>query len=353
MAHELKVAAIGESGAGMEMESRSVAVSSQGDIQRAAVAARAMAVSLGFAANECEEIALAATELASNLVKHAAGGVIRLAPAGVLPGIRIESEDRGPGILDVEKALADGYTTAGSLGAGLGAVNRLMDELEFYSLSPNGIRIVCQRWRRPDASIPCARWLEFGVATRAYRRLPENGDAFVIRQWEGFALVGIIDGLGHGQFAQRASQTARHYIEQHFDQSLDNLFRGAGRACRATRGVVMTLARFDMAARKVLIAGIGNVEARLIANGDPARANFVSRRGIVGLNAPNPLVVEIPWKTGNFLILHSDGLKTHWNWTDFPGLAHEKPGVIAQRLLYALGKIDDDATVLVAGNAPP
>ena len=74
----------------------------------------------------------------------------------------------------------------------------------------------------------------------------------------------MIDGLGHGELARRASQTARRYVEHHFDQPLVNIFRGADRACRATRGVVMALARFDMVSRKVTIASVGNIEVRLI-----------------------------------------------------------------------------------------
>src|SRR5262249_34087610 len=121
--------------------------------------------------------------------------------------IQIESQDNGPGIADFERAVTDGYSTAGSLGNGLGAVNRLMDELQFHSLSP-GTRIICQRWLRARETVPAINWLDFGAATRAYRMLRENGDAFIVKRWQGFALAGVIDGLGHGQFAQRAAQSA-------------------------------------------------------------------------------------------------------------------------------------------------
>jgi hypothetical protein len=87
--------------------------------------------------------------------------------------------------------------------------------------------------------------MEFGVATRPRTFGAVNGDAFVVKPWARSVLAGIIDGLGHGQFAHRAAQTARQYVESHFDQPLDQIFRGTGRACRATRGVVMALARFD------------------------------------------------------------------------------------------------------------
>ena len=51
------------------------------------------------------------------------------------------------------------------------------------------------------------------------------------------------------------------------------------------------------------------------------------------------------------MVLHSDGLPSHWKWDDFPGMAGKPAGVIAQDMLRALGKPDDDATVLVVRSA--
>jgi Histidine kinase-like ATPase domain/Stage II sporulation protein E (SpoIIE) len=296
----------------------------------------------------CEEICLVVSELASNLLRHASQGTIRLSrvEAEDRVGIQIESEDSGPGIDNEEQAMSDGYSTAGGLGIGLGTINRLMDEVEFGSARQTGLLVVCKRWLRPNERREVGSELAFGAATRPFRQLSENGDTFIIKQWAGHALVGVIDGLGHGQFAQRASHTARHYIEQHFDQPLESLFRGTGRACLATRGVVMALAYFDLAKRKLRVGSIGNIEVRLIAGTE--RLHCMARRGILGMNAPNPIATEHAWTSSSLLIMHSDGLRTHWDWDDFRELAGEPPTVIAQGLLEALGKQDDDATVVVA-----
>jgi anti-sigma regulatory factor (Ser/Thr protein kinase) len=336
---------------GLKLPTAAIEVRRPAEVKRAGNSAKDFAALLCFTPTECEEISLAVTELASNLIKHAGGGVIKISSIETdgRVGIQIESEDAGPGIADAERAVTDGYSTVGSLGAGLGAVNRLMDELEFRSRSHIGLHIVCQRWRRPPLKSLSLRWLEFGAATRSCRLLPENGDALILRQWEGYALTGVIDGLGHGQFAQKASQAARQYIEQHFDQPLESLFRGVGRTCRATRGVVMALARFDILRQKVALASVGNVEVRLIDG--KARSNVIVRRGILGLGAPAPVVAEFSWDSVSILIIHSDGLNTHWQWDDFRDSARETPGVIAQLLLRKLGKIEDDASVVVVKNA--
>jgi serine/threonine protein phosphatase PrpC len=208
--------------------------------------------------------------------------------------------------------------------------------------------VICQRWLRPSCAGRLEGRLDFGVASRCYRYATENGDAFVIKRWQQFALAGVIDGLGHGQFARRASQAARSYVERHFDQPFESLFRGVGRACRATRGVVMSLARLDLAQQKLTVAGVGNVELRLAGDGPTFR--YVPRRGILGLNAPNPVLEERPWTSSSVLILHSDGLRTHWSVEEFLMLLQGQANRAAQQLLAALGKPEDDSTVVVVKN---
>jgi anti-sigma regulatory factor (Ser/Thr protein kinase) len=337
----------------MPPPSQSIEVLHSDSVGAARRAARSLAETLGFAPTACEEVALAVTELATNLVRHAQGGKLILTSLAAegRAGLQVESQDQGPGIPDVEQALADGFSTAGSRGAGLGAVNRLMDEFEITSERRRGTRIVCRKWLREYVSSVRACPLAFGAATRPRHNDELNGDAFVIKPWAESALVGVIDGLGHGQFAHRAAQAARQYVEGHFDLPLAQIFRGAGRACRATRGVVMALARFDWARERLVFASVGNIEARVLSQAEPVR--FIIRRGIVGLNAPAAVVTEHPWPFGNVLVLHSDGLRTHWGWKDFPGLAGQPADVAAQTLLRALAKAEDDATALVIRNATP
>jgi anti-sigma regulatory factor (Ser/Thr protein kinase) len=322
----------------------------ESSVSAARRAARTLAESLGFDPTACEEIALVMTELTTNLIKHARGGNLTLTPlddAGRV-GLELESRDTGPGIDNIERALGDRYSTAGTRGTGLGAVNRLMDELDITSERGRGTRLVCRKWvRQPLVSLrPCP--LAFGVATRPRQPGTDNGDAFVIKQWAESALVGIMDGLGHGQFAFRAAQAARQYVESHFDQPLDQIFRGVGRACRSTRGVVMALARFDWGQGRLVFASVGNIEVRVYPASESFR--FIVRRGVLGLNAPNAVVTENPWPPDHLLVLHSDGLRTHWGWKDVPRLVDQPAPALAQELLRLLAKEEDDATVIVVRN---
>ncbi|HWH70661.1 MAG TPA: ATP-binding SpoIIE family protein phosphatase [Candidatus Sulfotelmatobacter sp.] len=327
--------------------SQTIEVRHQSQVGAARRAAKAAAQTLGFEPKACEEVALAITELATNLLKHAHTGKLVVTPLAIRGrvGLEIESQDQGPGMADVERALADGFSTAGSRGTGLGAVNRLMDELDIVSQPGRGTRILCRKWRRVPSISRRTCPLAFGVATRPHPGDEQNGDAFVLRQWGESALVGIIDGLGHGPFAHQAAETARHYIESHYDIPLAQLFLGAGRACRATRGVVMALARFDWAQEKLAYASVGDIEVRIFPRS--GRFPFPTQRGILGLNAPAAVVTEHPWTPTNLMVLHSDGLRSHWAWEDFPGLTEQPASEMAHRLLRALARDQDDATVLV------
>lgn len=331
----------------MAAETVTLEVRHTSDVSVARRQVKALATTLGFDSIAMEEIALAVSELASNLVKHATGGTLTLTAVAAREqtGIQLESRDQGPGIANVEEALADGFSTTGSLGCGLGAVNRLMDELDIQSRPGQGTRIVCRRWlRRTEWAVrQCP--LAFGAASRPHPGADVNGDAFVIKRWGTSALVAVIDGLGHGVFAHRAAQTARQYVENHYDRPLTEIFRGVGRSCRSTRGVVMALARFDWADVRMTFASIGNIEARVFGTPQPLR--LVVRRGVLGGSAPNAVVSEHPWQPQYILVLHSDGMTSHWQWRDFPDLDQEPASRIAQRLLLRLAKPEDDATVLV------
>jgi anti-sigma regulatory factor (Ser/Thr protein kinase) len=317
--------------------------------------AQRMAVAIGFPDVASEEIALVVAELASNLIKHAKCGTVSIRPIceGDRIGIAIVACDEGPGISDPEQAFTDGFSTTGSLGYGLGTVNRLMDDVEIRSAKGLGTRVLCRRWIREQfeesVSASPSRW-DVSVFTRARGQAPENGDAFVVRQRNGHLLAGLIDGLGHGPLAQKAAIAAQHYVHAHDCQPLDKIFAGASRACRATRGVVMALARFPTRER-IQFASIGNIEVRAWSGSE--RLPFTLKRGILGVQDTSARVQEFPWQTSWLLVLHTDGLRTHWQWADFPGIERQPAQVVAATLMRTLANHHDDATVMAIRDGRP
>jgi hypothetical protein len=70
----------------------------------------------------------------------------------------------------------------------------------------------------------------------------------------------------------------------------------------------------------------------------------------LGTGADQVHVQEHRWEPHWMLVLHSDGLRAQWQWSDFPGLEHENPQAVADQLLSKLAKEDDDATILAVKN---
>lgn len=111
--------------------------------------ARELATTVGFGAVDRTRIEIVILELTRNLLVHAGGGnltLTRLDDPARGSGIAIEAADSGPGIVDIELALQDGYSTAHTLGAGLPGVRRLMDEFQIESTVGVGTRVRAVKW---------------------------------------------------------------------------------------------------------------------------------------------------------------------------------------------------------------
>jgi serine/threonine-protein kinase RsbT len=118
------------------------------DIVSVRQAARAWAVAIGFSLVDQTKIVTATSELARNTVEHGRGGTVRLRwlVNGQRNGLRLDFEDTGPGIPNLELALRDGYTTGTGLGLGLSGSRRLMSEFELESQVGQGTRVSVTRW---------------------------------------------------------------------------------------------------------------------------------------------------------------------------------------------------------------
>ena len=125
-------------------------IRTQDDVVRVRQAVRAAAVELGFGLVDQTKIVTAASELARNTLDYGRGGTVlleRLDRSGE-QGLRITFEDQGPGIVDIETAMRDGYTTGNGLGLGLSGAKRLASEFELDSRPGEGTRGNITKWTR-------------------------------------------------------------------------------------------------------------------------------------------------------------------------------------------------------------
>lgn len=129
---------------------RVINIQSDLDIVAARMAARDMAKTMGFGAIDQARIATAISELARNIYLYAGEGAVTVSEVqqGIRKGLQVVCEDQGPGIDDIPLVMQDGYTTSKGMGMGLPGARRLMDDFELISISGQGTKITCRKWKR-------------------------------------------------------------------------------------------------------------------------------------------------------------------------------------------------------------
>jgi len=131
------------------LESSVHPIQSSEDVVRVRQLARERAVAQGFSLVDQTKLVTAASELARNTLEYGGGGevTVEVLSDGIRKGVRLTFSDHGPGIVDIDLALKDGYTTGGGLGLGLSGARRLSNEFRIESKVGEGTRVAITRWR--------------------------------------------------------------------------------------------------------------------------------------------------------------------------------------------------------------
>ncbi len=284
-----------------------------------------------------DKVALAATELANNLLLHARGGelLIQSLGSGVTAAVELLAIDRGPGMSDISRCLSDGYSTIGTPGTGLGAVRRLANEFDIHSV-PGGGTIVMARFGAKAA-------LRFGAVSVAMSGEIECGDAWHMAADANGTSVMVVDGLGHGAFAAEAARACVAAFASGPGDAPRDILQRAHRAMSKTRGGAAAVARLSNGTLQY--AGLGNITGCLVSA--ERSHGLVSHNGTLGLNHRPAQQLEYPIAPGSLLIMHSDGLSARWNLKEHADLLRAHPAIIAGALYRDHGRDRDDATIVV------
>jgi anti-sigma regulatory factor (Ser/Thr protein kinase) len=344
-------------------EIRSIEISGEAQVGAARRAVHDYASRLGFNETELAEIDIVVQEIGTNSAVYAtAGGWLHyMHTLGSQPGLELIYWDRGPGIYDLDRAIRDGVSTSGSLGAGLGAIRRLMDDFDVYSTvrqtsrlsmstprrTTHGTIMLARKWVAHEIVQPDIEMVRrTGVWCRPHPGEQQSGDAyFMLRRGER-TLFAVVDGLGHGGGAKQAADVAIDSLSDWMDEPLDEVLLSAHDALRATRGAVMGAAIIDYEKNIFHYAGVGNVAVRVF--GAPEPINPISTNGTLGARLGSLRVWSYPWAAGTTLVMTSDGVSNAWEISSYPDLLNRSPQLLAAILMRDYGRDADDATVLVA-----
>lgn len=321
-----------------------VEASQTGDARRAAVR---LAEEVGMDETARGRVAIVVTEVARNLALHAHKGemLLRGLDLGGNAEIEVLAVDKGPGITDLAGALADGVSTRGTPGTGLGAVRRLSELFDVYSRCGSGTALVAQVYaRKPDRD----HQPQMAVGAVSVPRPGEMvcGDVWDFQRASSYDLLMVADGLGHGEHAAEAAQVALRIFRENVRASPGRIIETAHLALRPTRGAAMAVALLDRERREVRYAGIGNIVGVVIAP-DGSSRNMVSHNGTVGHELRRVHEFAYPWTRGTTVVMNSDGVAT-WHLDHYPGLLARHPSLIAGILYRDFKRSRDDATVVVA-----
>jgi anti-sigma regulatory factor (Ser/Thr protein kinase) len=316
-----------------------------GGARRAAIE---LAAKLGFDDEQAGKVGLAVTESGTNIVKHAGNGrlLLRALEYEGMVGIELIALDKGPGINDVAASLRDGHSTQGTMGAGLGALSRLSEDFQIFTQSGRGTALRLALWSAAPALRPSP--FEYGGVCVAKAGEPVSGDGWSAQLWRDQLTVLVADGLGHGVDAHVAARAASDVLASRPRDEPLALIEACHAELARTRGAAVAVAKLIASGHRGSFAGVGNIGARI--EGTAVSRHLVSYNGTIGHALRKVQEVAFPWPEGALLILHSDGLGTHWDLTTYPGLASRHPALIAAVLYRDYDRGRDDVCVVVIRN---
>ncbi|MBX9258119.1 SpoIIE family protein phosphatase [Desmonostoc muscorum CCALA 125] len=329
------------------IESVAITITESSQTGEARRVAMALATRLGFQETERGKVGIVVTEVANNLIQHAHSGVVllRALKHDLALGIEVLSLDKGPGMVDVDECLQDGFSTGGTLGNGMGAIRRLSELFEIYSIPNQGTALLAHLWSNPTPHLP-EKILEIGAICLPKQGEEVSGDTWACEIDRCRSLLLVADGLGHGPAAASAASQAVRIFQDHHHRSPGAIVEAAHAALRTTRGAALAIAEIDFEQQSVRFAGIGNIAASIFSFTE--HHNLVSHNGIVGHEVRKIQEFSYPWYANGLLIMHSDGLGAKWRLDRYPGLSQKHPSLIAGVLYRDFNRERDDVTVLVA-----
>ena len=315
----------------------------------------AIAQRLGIPDWKRENMLLVASELVTNNVKHAGGrGMIQVwqQPGPVLDMLAL---DFGPGIANLTQAEEDGYSTASTLGKGLGSIRRLSDEFFIYTQPENLGRV--KRW---NGTVFLARFFpgsnketsdagilpgfKVGLFSRSLSDLRYNGDRIYLQQ-DGSRLRWLhLDGLGHGEHAQAA--TANLAICLSNGEIPGAVLEAVNHQLAGSRGAVAVIGEIDLRKNELQIVGVGDMNAHFYDKEQIENIPFAP--GILGREHRTPSVFHADFGKKSLMVTASDGIRRNWDVANFTGLFNQHPQLIAYTLGNIMARISDDQSICVS-----
>jgi anti-sigma regulatory factor (Ser/Thr protein kinase) len=376
----------------MNLKSIQIDIRNEADQTHALLAAQDIAASIGFSTSSIATITTAVSELVRNILKYAGNGHVRFDPARAnsTKGLRITVRDNGPGIADIEQAMADHFSSSGTLGLGLPGVKRMVDEFEIDTAPGQGTRVVVTKWVTPGKLADfddkqknvIRRYIQSSqhklkndaaashssstIAANAQTKVmgtedleeksPEwgmwgrpcggelvSGDTIIVKQLGSEIACAVVDVLGHGPDAHELAIHIETFLGKKMSANPIATLHLLHSELRGTRGGVAGIAVFNPATGTVRFAACGNIVARRMGE---AEVSLHSAEGTLGQSMRSPIEQTLILQKKDVLLIHTDGIKSRFSMSEYPKICYERAQIIAKTVVEKFGRSYDDATCL-------
>ena len=187
--------------------------------------------------------------------------------------------------------------------------------------------------------------IDYEIKVKAFLGgISECGDIGMVREYDDRCFLALIDVLGHGASARTVALLAEEYLAIHYQKELETVMAGLHEYLKGSRGAVVSLCCVDVNRGTLEHIGIGNITVRIFG-ARPIR--FVSQDGIVGFGSISPCVKSVELMPGDILLMHSDGIREHFDVTECAKIFAESAENIATAVLNEFRNENDDASCIV------
>ncbi|TYT75853.1 ATP-binding protein [Desulfobotulus mexicanus] len=313
---------------------------------------RAVSMRMGFNEVQRERIQIAASEAMSNQIKFASGsGILQIwEHIHPIPALDLFALDHGPGIADLDRALQDGFSTAQTLGRGLGSIHRAADVFDIYTRKiPPGIQSWCGTalWTRFYPPVkkqpPLHNVLRTGQFLRAFRDNIFNGDSLVSASDKRYLNWIHLDGLGHGRNAAETAQALHNLPEPGADPA--ELLTMLNQRLHGSRGAMGLAVRVNTNKRIVDYAGLGDLILRCHHPLGIHQPRFPG--GVLGRGGGTPGTGSFELPEDALITSSSDGINGKEALENLPGLQRCHPQLTAFLLGNIHGRDHDDKSLFI------
>ena len=338
-------------------------ITSEADVAVAAVRTRRLELLKDASEVDRALIATIVSELGTNIAKYAGRGFLALSRIDTPGAVDIEiiADDSGPGIVDLQQAMEDHYSTGGTLGLGLPGVRRMADEFSIASQPRGGTRVVARKRIQgrssppplpvppptpaaPRRAVPAEGGWEVSCRVQAHPGELRSGDQAVAIECDNGLLMAMIDASGHGERAHRVSVQLVTQLRACASGDLQAVMTRLHEAAKGTLGAAVGLAFADAATSQLRYLAVGNTRASKLG-ARPWRG--VSRDGVLGERLPTAYEQIVALEAGDCLVLWSDGLPDLAAHSLHSSINLRSADEIARRFLADSAKPYDDAGCVV------